>query len=78
LGLHLQLIDLQKYVCMFIVMEMILGLHFFLHKDYSHTSLCLNSLVIIFDNLSNLCLTYRPNEFYVIENVGVYEIQLAS
>jgi hypothetical protein len=62
---------------MFIVMEMILGLHFF-SKDYSHTSLCLNSLVIIFDNLSKLCLTYRPNEFYVTENVVAYEIQFAS
>jgi hypothetical protein len=78
LGLQLQLIDFKKYVCMFVVMEMILGLHFFLHKDYSHTFLCLNSLVIIFDNLSKVCLTYRLNEFYMIENVGVYEIQLAS
>jgi hypothetical protein len=52
---------------------------FFLSKDYSHTSLCLNNLVSMFDNLSKLCLNYRPNKFYVIENVSsVYEIQFAS
>ena len=71
LGVQLQLKDLQQYICMFIVTETILGLHFLLSKDYSHTSLCLNSLVIIFDSLSKRCLTYRPNELYVTVNIDV-------
>jgi len=66
---------------MFIVVEMILGLRFFfifcLNIIVIH--LCvLSTLVIIFDNLSKLCLTYSPNKFCVMENVGLYDIQFAS
>jgi len=66
LGLQLHLIDLQQYICMFIVIDMILGLHFFFCPKIIVIHLCvLSSLVIIFYNLSKLCLTYRPNKFFM-------------